>query len=166
MINIGRYETCVCKRRSVPHSLCNGVLEFEEKGKKVKLVPRNGEEAKAVVIDGCVCNDSHLKCDGIFLLRSNNKNYMILVELKGKNIDHAFEQLAYVRNHRPEYTELKQLFMENQPGSLRHEAFIVSNFVLKKVEHQKLENTYNIRVKGILHSEATKPVPDIRTLLK
>lgn len=165
MINIGSYETCVCKRRSVPHSLCNGVLEFEEKGKKIKLVPRNGEEAKAVVIDGCVCNDNNKKCDGIFLLRSNNKNYMILVELKGKNIEHAFEQLAYVRKHRPEYTELKQLFMENQPGSLRHEAFIVSNFVLKKVEHQKLENTYNIRVKGILHSEATKPVPDIRTRL-
>lgn len=166
MINIGRYETCVCKRRSVPHSLCNGVLEFEEKGKKVKLVPRNGEEAKAVVIDGCVCNDSHLKCDGIFLLRSNNKNYMILVELKGKNIEHAFEQLAYVRNHRPEYTELKQLFMANQSGSLRHEAFIVSNAVISSSMKRRFEKTHNININSIIVSEATKPVEDIRTRLK
>lgn len=166
MINIGCYETCVCNRRSIPHSLCNGVLEFEEKGKKVKLVPRNGEEAKAVVIDGCVCNDDNRKCDGIFLLRSNNKNYMILVELKGTNIEHAFGQLAYMRTNRPEYAELKQLFMANQPGSLRHEAFIVSNAVISSLMKKRFEITHSIKVKSIIVSEATKPVQDLRSYFK
>ena len=165
MIDLKRFEECVCKGRKAPDSLCDGELSFEEKGKKIKLSLRENEEAKALAIDQCVCIDNDLKCDGIFLYRRRNKHWMIMVELKGSDIEHAYEQLAYMRNNRPEYKEIKQLFMSNEVGRPQQEAFIVSNVMVSAVDKQKMENNKNIRVKAILHSVAIKPVPDLRQFL-
>jgi hypothetical protein len=165
MIDLGQFETCVCKSRGIPNNLCDGDLSFDEKGKKVKISTRTGEEAKALAIDQCVCNDANLKCDGLFLYRRQNKNWMILIELKGSEIEHAFKQLHYTRNNRPEYEQIETLFMAGQRGSLKHEAFVVSNFKKTEVEKQKLENKYGIRVKAILHSEACIPMLDVRRFL-
>jgi hypothetical protein len=166
MIELKDFETCVCKSKGAPNSLCENKLTFEEKGKKVKLSIKANEEAKALAIDQCVCKDNLLKCDGLFLYRRKNNHWMIMVELKGRDIVHAFEQLAYMKHHRPVYKEIEHLFMPENPGQLHHEAFIVSNFKITTVEQQKLEQRHGIRVKSILHSEATKPIPDIRKYLK
>lgn len=162
MIDLEQFEACVCTANGMPDSLCSGRLSFEEKGKKVRLTVRAGEEAKAVVIDQCVCADNDTKCDGLFVCRRGNKHWMILVELKGGDLSHAVEQLAYTRHKRAQYNEIAQLFMKNQKGQLKHEAFIVSNHQMPRNELQRLENAHNIRVKGILFSEATSPIPDIR----
>ena len=165
MIQLGKFENCVCRNNGVPDKLCSGILSFEEKGKKVKLSIRPGEEAKALVIDQCVCTDTRMKCDGMFLYRRRNKHWMIMVELKGGDIEHAFEQLAFMKTQRAEYKEIEALFMQNQTGKPKHEAFIVSNHMVSLVKQQKLENRNRIRVKTILHSEATSPLPDIRVYL-
>jgi hypothetical protein len=165
MIDLGPFETCVCQSRAIPNTLCDSNLSFEEKGKKVKITTRPGEEAKALAIDQCVCTDNQLKCDGMFLYRRQNKHWMILAELKGSEIEHAFKQLHYMQNNRPEYKQIETLFMTGQVGQLKHEAFIVSNFKKTEVEKQKLENQYGMRVKAILHSEASSPVPDVRRYL-
>lgn len=91
---------------------------------------------------------------------------MILIELKGTHVEDAFEQLLYMQTQRSEYKEIEALFMAGQNGRLHREAFIVSNFKRNEVEKQRLENRYGIRVKAILHSEATSPVPDVRAYLK
>lgn len=52
--------------------LCDGALILEENGIKVRLVPKHGEEAKALVLDGCVCNDNNPRCDGMFLFKGTN----------------------------------------------------------------------------------------------
>lgn len=166
VIYLDGFTSCVCSGRAVPNKLCDGELAFEEKGKKVTLSLRSGEEAKALAIDGCVLTDNEPKCDGLFLYRArNNKNFILLVELKGGEIDHAFGQLNYMRNNRPEYTQIKTLFMNNQTGSLREEAFIVSNHGISTVDKQKLENQNQLRVKAILFSEASSPRPDLRDYL-
>jgi hypothetical protein len=163
MIDLDRFEKCVCRRRGVPNDLCESNLSFEEKGKKVRLSVRTGEEGKALAIDQCVCTDNRqMKCDGMFLYRRGNRHWMIMVELKGGDIEHAFEQLAYMRYNRDEYGEIEQLFMTGETGLLCHLAYIVSNFKISSVAQQKLEASYNIRIKGILHSEATTPIPDVR----
>lgn len=162
MIDLAHFEDCVCIANGRPHGLCQGKLSFEEKGRKVKLSIRTGEEAKAIVIDGCICTDNDSKCDGLFLFRQGNKNWMILVELKGTDLDRAFGQLAYTRNNRREYSRIRGLFMQNQTGRLYEVAFIVSNKIPDKNELQKLENAHGLRLKACLHSEATKPIPDIR----
>lgn len=167
MIDLGSYERCACAGRNNPNSLCGGELILEEKGKKVQLRPRRGERAKAVVIDGCVCTDNQTKCDGLFLLRgSNNMHYMILVELKGSDIPHAFEQLAYVRYERAEYKEIESLFMTGERGQPNHLAFIVSNRMISPPEIQKLEKKKNIRVRKILLSKVTSKIEDIREYIK
>ena len=38
---------------------------------------------------------------------------------------------------------------------------IVSNGLLSKTEMEKFENSYKIRVKTILQSEATSPIPNL-----
>jgi hypothetical protein len=162
MIDLGRFDECVCRRRGVPNVLCEDDLTFEEKGIKVRISLQSGEEAKALVIDQCVCKDEGLKCDGMFLYRRKNRHWIILVELKGSNIEHAVKQLSYMKHNRPEYNEIEQLFVAGQKGALCHQAYIVSNSTLSPVQQQKLEDLYNIRIKKILHSEATTPIPDVR----
>lgn len=165
MINLGKYQSCVCRGRANPNDLCDGKLTFEEKGKKVTLEPRAGEQAVAVVIDGCVCDDNASKCDGMFLYKRSNKRWIILVELKGGDLEHAFEQLAFMKNQRQEYKELYNLFSEENKYSLHEKSFIVSNHIIQRTEHQKLENSNRIRVAKILHSAATKPIPNLRDYL-
>lgn len=163
MINTGNFENCVCQSRGNPHDLCDGPLTFEEKGKKVKLTPKRGEEACAMVIDGCVCNDNEPRCDGLFLFRNNNNRAILLVELKGNHIHHAFEQLAHTKYHRQEYNQIRESFAKN--AHIKELAFIVSNYIPNKKELVRLEKDNKIRVKQILHSEATKPIPELRKYL-
>ena len=87
------------------------------------------------------------------------------MELKGSGLEHAFEQLAFMKNHSPEYKEICQLFKEGNNYPLTKTAFIISNHTLSLPEHQKLEKTNGIRVKRILQSAANKPVPNLRDYL-
>lgn len=165
MIDVGLFENCVCVRRGTPSDSCEDRLVLQEKGKKVTLRTRTGEEAKMLVIDGCVIRDNQPKCDGVFLYRRNNLHWLILVELKGSDIPHAFEQLAYMRTSRREYNVLKSSFMASQTGNLKEEAFIISNHTISRVDQQKMERQWNVRIKAILHSEPTTPIPDLREYL-
>ena len=165
MIDVGKFQGCVCQSRSNPHSLCDGSLRFEENGIKVAIEPKAGEEAVAIVVDGCICKDSLTKCDGIFLYKRQNRRWIILVELKGSDVEHAFEQLAYMKNHRSEYKEIYELFKEENNYQVSEAAFIVSNHILSLPEQQKLEISNGIRVKRILFSAATKPIPDVTNYL-
>ncbi len=164
MINIGKYENCVCQSRGNPHALCDGALIFEENGIKTRLIPKHGEEAKALVIDGCICNDKK-RCDGMFLLKGNQKCAALLVELKGIRIDEAAEQLAWTKNNRIEYKEIIELFVADCNRRVYEHAFIISNYIPTKRELIQYENQYQIRIKSIVHSEPTKPIPDLREYL-
>jgi len=145
------------------HDVCKGELTLEEKGKKVTLSLRASEEAKAVVLDGCVFCDSDLKCDALFLFKGNKRKVVALVELKGAgHIAHAYEQLAYTRYNRAEYKHLKQNLNRSGPGQLKEMAFIVTNGMPSKPERQKLEDRYGMRVNEILKSEPTRKIPDLR----
>ena len=137
MIDTAPYQQCECRRRASGklHSLCDSELSLEENGKKVTLNLHSGEEAKAVVLDGCVFADSEMRCDAVYLFKGNNRKVAALVELKGASgIAHAFEQLAYTKNRRKEYQELKEKLDEAGPGRLREMAFIVTNGMLSKPE--------------------------------
>lgn len=145
------------------YAVCQSELSLEEQGKKVTLGIRRNEEAKALVLDGCVFNDNETKCDALYLLKGHNRKVAALVELKGAgDIPHAFEQLAYTRSKRPEYQQLLRQLDLGGPGQLEEKAFIVTNGILPKPKREKLENQFNIRVSEVLHSEPTRKVPDLR----
>jgi hypothetical protein len=162
MIDLGYFESCVCVRRGDPSDSCGERLVLQEKGKKVTIRPRHQESAKLLILDGCVFRDDFPKCDGMFFYEKGNKIFMILVELKGGDIDHAFEQVKYTRETRSEYFSLKNQVMNNRAGRPIELAFVVSNHRIDRVRHQKLENMYQVRVKAVLHSEASTPLPDLR----
>jgi len=163
LIDVTPFNHCVCKRVVKSHGLCEGQFSFAEKGKKIKLIPRSGEQVASIVLDGCVFQDDRLKCDGLFLFIGHNQKAAILVELKGAwDIPHAFEQLSYVKRHRSQYQSFVKNLCEAGPGQLREKAFIVSNGILSKTEKEKLENQYGIRVAAILTCENVSSVPDLR----
>lgn len=136
---------------------------LEEEGKKVRLTLRTGEEAKALVLDGCVFTDNATKCDAMYLFKGHSKKVAALVELKGaSDIAHAFTQLAYTRKHHPEYQRLKETLDNSGSGTSMEKAFIVSNGMLSKPERERLENQHGIRVNEILYSEPSSKVPDVR----
>lgn len=168
MIDLTPYAHCVCKRMNNKYDLCDGELGFSEMGKKVKFtVSKPTEEAVAMVLDGCLFKDADLKCDGLFLYRSPNKKAAFLVELKGAgDIAHAFKQLAHVKNSRPEYKDLlERLRTSGGPGKVFEKGFIVSSGMLTRPQIRQLEDQHGIRVAAVLHSEPTKPVPDLRDYL-
>lgn len=163
MINVAPFQHCVCQKMSNTQNACLSEFGFLEQGKKVKLTPKKDEEVCAVVLDGCVFTDNSLKCDGLFLFASHTRKAAVLVELKGAgDIAHAFEQLAYVRQKRPEYTALLA-GLNLLPGHKAIEkAFVVSNGFLTKPQKEKLERQHGIRVEALLHCEAVTQVPDLR----
>lgn len=167
MIDIGSFESCVCTRRGAPDEMCSGPYSFEEKGKKVSLQPKGREEkTKALVLDQCVFRDTNPKCDGMFIFRRRHRYWMILVELKGTNIEHAAGQLAATKHNRPEYQAIKGMVKAKASGQLKERAFIVSSVMVTRPAIQRLEEQHNIRINGILHSTATTPIPDLRAYLR
>jgi len=148
------------------HGLCGGELAFEESGKRVQLSLKPGEQAKAIVLDGCVFKDNDLRCDGLFLWRGRTKKAAILIELKGaRDIPHAFKQLAYVRKYRPEYRQLIAGLADEPGGRIAEKAMVVSNGLLNKPDHERLEREHGIRVTAIHHSKPSTPVPNVRDYL-
>lgn len=161
MINMGPFECCRCINRGNPHDLCDGPFHFEEKGKKVRLIPKKNENALALVIDDCVCKDMNPKCDGLFIFEKKNRRWMILVELKGNRLNDAVRQLAYTKNDRQEYTQIKNLLQPDK-YQIVEKAYIISNYLISRPELEKLGNAEGIRITAIVHSKATKPEPDLR----
>jgi hypothetical protein len=164
MVNLGSFQSCVCRKMPQIHALCAGSHRFAEQGKSVALICKSGESVTALVLDGCIFTDNLPKCDGLFVFESSSNNVLALVELKGTDIPQAFVQLAYVKFKRPEYSQIKQMCMQ-QIGQLKEKCFIVSNGAISKVEHEKLEQHYRIRVFPVLHSTATTPIPNLRNYL-
>ena len=165
MIELEVFNDCVCQSNKNPVDLCAGILTMQEKGKSVKLTPKNGEEAIALVLDGCIIKNNRPSCDGLFLLKAPHKKWMIPVELKGTHFYDAFQQLATTIKELPEFEKLFNIFKANEPTKVAIHAFVVSNAMINIREKEKLEKPHGIRVKNILHSIATKPIPDIRKFL-
>jgi hypothetical protein len=165
MINLGLFNNCVCQANKNPVDMCAGILTLREKGKAVKLSPKRGEEAVALVLDGCVIKNDRSTCDGLFLLKSNHKKWIIPVELKGTHLYDAFQQLANTIQKLPEYKAINDAFHANEPMKIIVNPFIVSNTMFNRKEIVKLEKIHEIRVKSILFSVATKPIEDIRKYL-
>ncbi len=153
---------CVCTSNGNPCKLCCDSLCFEEKGKHVKLIPRKAERATALALDQCVFRDNNLKCDGLFILLQPNRSCVLLVELKGVDIAHAYEQIAYVLNSRPEYRQILDHVRANATGRLVQKSFIVSNGVLGAKDKRKLERIWSIRPVLIAGQKPADKAPDLR----
>ena len=165
MIDLGRFNTCVCQADNNPVPMCAGALVLRERGKSVKLLPKNGEEAIAVILDQCVVKNT-ATCDGLFLLKTPHMKWMIPVELKGTHFYDAFQQLATTMHELPEFDEITNIFKADEQIKINIHAVVISNAILNTRDQRKLEQTHNIRVKKILHSTATKPIEDIRKYFK
>ena len=153
---------CACISSRNPCSLCCGNLCFQEKGKHVKLIPRSGEQAIALVLDQCVFKDNYLKCDGLFVLSQINKSYILFVELKGTDIQHAYEQISYVLTSRSEYSAIVNHVRANFAGTLVQKSFIVTNGAIGAKDKKKLEKTWKIRPALITEQKPAAKAPDLR----
>ncbi len=163
MIELGDKSDCICKKYNSKPKGCINEYEISEKGKSIKLVPRNSsEKVTTIIIDKCIITDEKTKCDALFLY-NNSKKISFLVELKGAGEIHkAFSQLSYTRDKRKEYQDIITKFKKMDTKKLYERFIIVSNGILSKTKKEKLEKEHRIRVYAILSSEATKPIPNLR----
>lgn len=167
MIVLGKNE-CICQKYSNPNprEVCKDQYTLSEEGKSITLKPRIGEDVMTIVLDKCIIDDNNTKCDGLFLYKTSSKKHSFLVELKGAGeIEKAFVQLSYTKYNRKEYKNIINLFYQLDNQKVLEKFAIVSNGSIEKTRLEILENQYNIRVKKILHSEATTPIPDLKELI-
>lgn len=160
-------DHCICKANKRPCVLCCGDLCFLDAGIHVVFRPKKNEDAVAVALDGCVFTDSRKKCDGMFVLFRSDRIDVLLVELKGSHLEDAYEQLAYVVNHRQEYAD----FVSHQTGlapanrRVRESSVIVSTGKIDKRDREKLEKAWGVRPAIITAQKPASAAPDLRKLL-
>lgn len=166
MIDLGKKNSCICKKINNTQKDCLNQYTISEQGKSVKLVPKTSEKVMAIIIDKCIIDDNNTKCDALFLYHKKTNKYSFLIELKGfGEIEKAFYQLNYTKNKREEYKHIINKFYDIDKRQVNQKFAIVSNGMLSKSELEKLENQYKIRVKNILYCEGTTPIPDLKGLI-
>ncbi|SEH04566.1 hypothetical protein [Candidatus Venteria ishoeyi] len=72
--------------------LNNKIITASENRMKFVIKNKNSITVRKVIVDGCLINDERQRCDYLFEI---NKPFteVIYLELKGKNIEYAIEQL-------------------------------------------------------------------------
>ena len=159
---------CICQSINNPCDLCCGKLCFRDVGIQAVLQPKPGEYAQALAIDGCLYSkrDGHPKCDGLFVLASKGRLFVLLVELKATHIDDAYRQLEFTKSSRQEYKDVLE-HLRQLPVSARVYAkeFIITNSIVGASTKQKLEKAYGVKPRVELHGKPTLPAPDLRCLL-
>ncbi len=119
----------------------NSIVSLKEK--KSKFILHNHEKLILfkVKVDGCLINKGS-KCDWLLV---NTKNHQALfVELKGRDIKHAFEQIENSINI---ICNKKNTYI-SEPFSKCH-VYIVSSKVLKSAILQKVNKNFKKKFKDI-----------------
>jgi hypothetical protein len=159
--------SCICLGNKSPCDLCCGDLCFLDAGIHVVFRPKKNETAVAVALDGCVFKDNQKKCDGMFVLSRSDRIDILLVELKGSDLADAYEQIAYVLNHRKEYNDVVSRLANLTPVKrpVRQSSVIVSTGLIKRNAQQKLEKAWGIRPAIITVQKPAGAAPDLRNTL-
>ncbi|MCO3935654.1 hypothetical protein [Pseudomonas aeruginosa] len=71
----------------------NPIVVAEELGRKLVINNNSRQTMSKVRVDGCVVTDNSLRCDYLFELGQPMEK-VIYLELKGRNVEHAYEQLC------------------------------------------------------------------------
>lgn len=158
---------CICLANKVPCDLCCGDLCLLDAGIHVVCRPKKNEAVVAVALDGCVFTDNRKKCDGMFVLSRSDRTSLLLVEMKGSNIGDAYEQIAYVINHRQEYTDTVSHLASLAPGKLRvrETSVIVTTGQINTSYKDKLEKAWGIRPAIFTVQKPAGAAPDLRKFL-
>ena len=158
---------CICSANKSPCDLCCGELCLLDQGIRAVLTPKRNELAVAMALDGCIFKDQKLKCDGLFVLARPGLVDILLVELKASDINHAFEQLCYVVNHRQEYSDIVSHLSIDGPvkGRVRQKCFIVTTVFVTPTVQEQLEKAYGIRAIVLTVEKPHSAAPDLRTRL-
>ncbi len=85
LVKLGFDKNCISEKTSI-----------REQGKRFSIRPyRNlGEVVLQIKLDGCQFRDEKKRCDALFLCKPLSGPFLvILVELKGKNLPKAFQQI-------------------------------------------------------------------------
>jgi len=83
LVELGFDENCIPRKTAVA-----------ERGKKFSIRPHSGEVVIQIKLDGCQFTDDKKRCDALFLCKPLSGPFLvILVELKGKNLLKAFQQI-------------------------------------------------------------------------
>jgi hypothetical protein len=103
----------------------------------------------------------------MFVLFRSHQIDVLLVELKGSHLEDAYEQIAYVVNHRQEYADFVSHQASLAPSNrrVRESSVIVSTGKIDKRDREKLEKAWGVRPAIITAQKPASAAPDLRKLL-
>ena len=99
-------EKCEYESKCLEYSDYRKKAKCQEKGKTYSIENKSGDYKITLfrVDEGIIRGNDLCKCDYFYHFVKNKKNYIIFVELKGKDIIHACEQI---------YNTIRQLNIKN-----------------------------------------------------
>jgi len=118
------------------------IITFSEKRSKINFQNSSSQRIRVVTIDGCIFKDEPtLRCDYLLVLPTNNNE--LYVELKGRGISHALEQIEKT-------IEWSLTALNNRPqkryGFVVGSQYPKDDSKLKRLE-KRINNKYNCRIK-------------------
>ncbi len=126
------FEKCSEENRNKVISVSENRRTFVIKNGDAKLVNK-------VEVDGCLIDGDRKKCDYLFEI-DKPMTLIIYVELKGKDIEHAYDQLAATIG-----------YCKNRHNKLQKQCYIVASRVPKsgpkiQILKQKMAREYKIQM--------------------
>lgn len=103
----------------------------------------------------------------MFVLSRSDRIDLLLVELKGSHLEDAYEQIAYVVNHRQEYNDVVSHLANLTPAKrrVRESSVIVSTGSINIRDREKLEKAWGVRPVIITVQKPAGAAPDLRNTL-
>lgn len=103
----------------------------------------------------------------MFVLSRSDRTGLLLVEMKASHLEDAYEQIAYVVNHRQEYTDIVSHLASLPPANrpVRTSSVIVTTGLINSRDREKLEKAWGIRPEIITVQKPARAAPDLRTIL-
>jgi len=117
----------------------NKVVSVSEKGRTFVIKNGGAKFVNKVEVDGCLIEGDRIKCDYLFEI-DKPMTLIIYVELKGKDIEHAFNQLVATIG-----------YCKNRHNKLQKQCHIVASRVPKsgpkvQILKQKMAREYKIQL--------------------
>ncbi|MEB3231407.1 MAG: hypothetical protein VKJ64_10385 [Leptolyngbyaceae bacterium] len=127
-------------------------IVLEENKSKITFLNPNGVKILVIQVDGCVIDDNQTaRCDYALVPK---KELEIYVELKGRDINHAVQQL-----------ESTITFLSENPQSIKKLCFIVSSRVPKQTTTiQQIQSRFKKQFNAVFRVKNIQETFDLSTL--
>lgn len=121
----------------------NKIIVAEANKKELRIKNSQSKTVHKIIIDNCVIVDTRLRCDYLIEVEKNTKiNQAIYLELKGKEVKHAIEQIKSTL-----------IFCKTRHSGIKKECYVICSAVPRgantyiQIANVEFKNKFNASLK-------------------